>query len=860
MITMNINGKTIECQEGQSVLEAARSAGIYIPTICYLSGCSPTVACKMCMVEMDGKRVYSCNTKAKNNATILTNTPTLMDERKSIMQTYDVNHPLECGVCDKSGECELQDMTHLTGVEHQPYAVADDFKALDSWAKALYDPNLCIMCERCVTTCKDNVGENNLKATKADLHAPDKFKDSMSKDAFSVWSRKQKGIISFVGSTPCYDCGECIAVCPVGALSYKDFAYTANAWELKKIHSTCSHCSAGCLISYDVRHFDTLGEESKIFRVLNDFYHNPICGAGRFAFDVSSSPKGSANLKEAQNALKECDAVRIGGDVTNEEAFLIERLRKELDFKIYNKDLYPFQQFLKVLGEIKRPSIEEIKTSSLVITIGSSIKTENPLVRYAINNALKLNKASLIAMHPIKDNALANLCRSSFCITHEVGAEEILLGMLLKMLNIESAALKSLEDSKQDIVDEAALKALEEERKKTLEQANQGCSLEENKAENEETAAEDKAENKEEDQIKTAAPKEENKAENAESKEENKIENKEEKLPTKTTYLLLEEAGINLETYEKILALLQKSNNTLLVVGEEIYRHQQAHNIAKMLRLLAQKSAIKLILIPPSANALGIVSLCGLNEEIFEHEKIVGIRAQGDFTINSDEKVFGKDAVSAVDFILPSLNQLEGTITNIEGRVLPLKPALRFEGYDLSDIMQGFGFVEENLIECTHKLPKEAGFKAIEFDRLTNYFTNDRANHRGYELETSHFEKSAKECEETECEPIKPLKEKIAFNAYLKYPETQFNSATHKSENLQLKTGIYVSKAFLKKLNKEVGQHITLIKEEEELVGILYLDESLDQEVFVISPSLLGNGSNFFKESVFDSVDLKEQA
>ncbi|CAJ99068.1 NADH-quinone oxidoreductase subunit G [Helicobacter acinonychis] len=830
MITMNINGKMIECQEGQSVLEAARSVGIYIPTICYLSGCSPTVACKMCMVEMDGKRIYSCNTKAKNNAVILTNTPTLMDERKSIMQTYDVNHPLECGVCDKSGECELQDMTHLTGVEHQPYAVADDFKALDSWAKALYDPNLCIMCERCVTTCKDNVGENNLKATKADLHAPDKFKDSMSKDAFSVWSRKQKGIISFVGSAPCYDCGECIAVCPVGALSYKDFAYTANAWELKKIHSTCSHCSAGCLISYDVRHFDTLGEESKIFRVLNDFYHNPICGAGRFAFDVSSSPKGSANLKEAQNALKECDAVRIGGDATNEEVFLIERLRKELNFKIYNKDLYPFQQFLKVLGEIKRPSIEEIKTSNLVITIGSSIKTENPLVRYAINNALKLNKASLIAMHPIKDNALANLCRSSFCITHEVGAEEILLGMLLKMLNIESVALKSLEDSKQDIADEAALKALEEERKKTLEQANQGCSLEENKAES------------------------------TENKEENKTENKEEKLPTKTTYLLLEEVGINLETYEKILTLLQKSNNTLLVVGEEIYRHKQAHNIAKMLRLLVQKSAVKLILIPPSANALGIVSLCELSEEIFEHEKIVGIRAQGDFTINSDEKVFGKDAVSAVDFILPSLNQLEGTITNIEGRVLPLKPALRFEGYDLSDIMQGFSFVEENLVEYTHKLPKEAGFKAIEFDRLTNYFTNDRANHRGYELETSHFEKSAKEHEETECEPIKPLKEKIAFNAYLKYPETQFNNATNKSENLQLKAGIYVSKAFLKKLNKEVGQHITLAKEEEELMGILYLDESLDQEVFVVSPSLLGNGSNFFKESVFDSVDLKEQA
>ncbi|MCH4607725.1 NADH-quinone oxidoreductase subunit G, partial [Helicobacter pylori] len=364
-----------------------------------------------------------------------------------------------------------------------------------------------------------------------------------------------------------------------------------------------------------------------------------------------------------------------------------------------------------------------------------------------------------------------------------------------------------------------------------------------------------KEENPKEENPKEENPKEEN-------QEENKTEVKEESIevPTKTTYLLLEEAGINLETYEKILALLQKSNNTLLVVGEEIYSHKQAHNIAKILRLLAQKSAVKLILIPPSANALGIASLCELSEEVFEHEKIVGIRAQGDFTINSDDRVFGKDAVSKVDFILPSLNQLEGTITNIEGRVLPLKPALRFEGYDLSDIVQGFGFVEENLTECTHKLPTEAGFKAIEFDRLTNYFTNDRINHRGYLLGTSRFEKSAKECETIECEPIKPLKEKIAFNAYLKYPETQFNNATNKSENLQLKAGVYVSKAFLKKLNKEVGQNITLSKEEEELTGVLYLDESLDQEVFVISPSLLKNHSGFFREGVFDSVDLKEQA
>lgn len=234
-VTITINNQKIRCEEGATIVDVARAHGIYIPTICYLGGCSPTLACKMCMAESpDGKRVYTCNTKAKDGLELLTNTPQIQRERQMIMQTYDVNHPLECGVCDKSGECELQNLTLYTKVAHQDYALPDDEKHEKSWAQALYDPNLCIVCERCVTTCKDNIGEAKLKAGKADLHAPDSYKDSMLKDPYSVWSKKQKSLIEFVGDSPCFDCGECIAVCPVGALTYKDFSYSANAWELQK--------------------------------------------------------------------------------------------------------------------------------------------------------------------------------------------------------------------------------------------------------------------------------------------------------------------------------------------------------------------------------------------------------------------------------------------------------------------------------------------------------------------------------------------------------------------------------------------------------------------------------------------------
>ena len=141
MVKIKIDGCEIFCKEGESILNAARANDIFIPAICYLSCCSPTLACKMCMVEADGKRVYACNAKVKDGMEVIVNTIEIEQERYAIMQTYNVNHPLQCGVCDKSGECELQNYTHYVGVKEQKYALRDDYKVLNHWGKTAYDPN-----------------------------------------------------------------------------------------------------------------------------------------------------------------------------------------------------------------------------------------------------------------------------------------------------------------------------------------------------------------------------------------------------------------------------------------------------------------------------------------------------------------------------------------------------------------------------------------------------------------------------------------------------------------------------------------------------------------------------------------------
>ena len=198
LITLTINGKSVQAKEGEYILNVARANNIFVPAVCYLTRCSPTLACRLCLVEADGKQVYSCNTKIKEGMNITTETPNIAKERRAIMEVYDVNHPLQCGVCDQSGECELQNYSLYMKVDSQSYTVKDVHRPAANWGVMNYDPGLCIVCEKCVTVCKDMVGSNALSTVKRGADALDKtFKTSMPKDAYAMWNKLNKSLYWF---------------------------------------------------------------------------------------------------------------------------------------------------------------------------------------------------------------------------------------------------------------------------------------------------------------------------------------------------------------------------------------------------------------------------------------------------------------------------------------------------------------------------------------------------------------------------------------------------------------------------------------------------------------------------------------
>ena len=440
---ISIDDQILEADEGESILNIARANGIYIPALCYLSGCSPTLACRLCMVEANGKVVYSCNAKAKEDMQIYTNTPEIAAERNAIMQTYCVNHPIQCGVCDKSGECELQNLTTHLKVNEQKFAIADTHKPHKKWGLINYDPALCIVCERCVTVCKDRIGESALKTVPRGVEVPKELKESMPKDAYAVFSKMQKSLIgpSVGESLDCSFCGECISVCPTGALISSHFQYSTNIWELSPIPAANPHQSDCELIYYDVKEKSTSDRSKQIYRVSNDFTFGEISGAARFGYDFHNelACKNEEKFEEIVLNIKNgaIKNIKFNSFITNEEALILERLREKFDLNLINNETLNYQKFLNKFSEFSGLSsynadYEDIKNSDFIITAGSFLRHESPVTSFKLNNALKMNKAAGIYFHHIADEIVKKYSKNFIYVTHEAGKLEQILLFILK--------------------------------------------------------------------------------------------------------------------------------------------------------------------------------------------------------------------------------------------------------------------------------------------------------------------------------------------------------------------------------------------------------------------------------------------
>ncbi len=154
-------------------------------------------------------------------------------------------------------------------------------------------------------------------------------------------------------------CGECIAVCPVGALVSRDFQYTTNAWDLKKIPATCAHCSSGCQIYYETKPTSIADRTEKIYRVTNEFHYISLCGAGRFGYDFENRVEGKDKeaFAKAVEAFKKAKVINFTSVITNEEALMLQTLKEKLGVKLINREARAFQRFLNFYSEASGKSL-----------------------------------------------------------------------------------------------------------------------------------------------------------------------------------------------------------------------------------------------------------------------------------------------------------------------------------------------------------------------------------------------------------------------------------------------------------------------------------------------------------------------
>ena len=278
-IELNIDGKTVTAKDGVSLYDVISSTGKIIPAMCYHYTFDPFGSCGMCLVMQEGKKapVRSCTAKATAGMVIRTEGDDLFQARKKAVEKHLSVHPLDCPVCDADGHCELQDMAFQHGVTNLANA-KQKFIPEDTRSLVLdFNMNRCIACAECINVCKDVLMIDALQF--------------MKKGGFNQVVAK--------GDLPlaCEFCGDCLAVCPVGAITNKFSKYLYKPWQMKKTTTTCNYCGDGCQMYVETKDTEVIRVTSPLSwknkwgdRTDTAKGHGGICVKGRFGFEYIDSP------------------------------------------------------------------------------------------------------------------------------------------------------------------------------------------------------------------------------------------------------------------------------------------------------------------------------------------------------------------------------------------------------------------------------------------------------------------------------------------------------------------------------------------------------------------------------------------
>ncbi|MFN2603247.1 MAG: 2Fe-2S iron-sulfur cluster-binding protein [Gemmatimonadaceae bacterium] len=264
MVNLTIEGRPVSVPDGTSILEAAKTAGILIPHYCYHPGLPVAGVCRMCLVEVEKapKLAPSCATAVAEGQVVRVFTDRALKAREGVLEFLLINHPLDCPICDQSGECELQDYTFQEGRPDSRYRDPKRFNPVEDFGgDVLYVPNRCILCTRCVRFMDDVAHEPVLNVSeRGDRALIGKFE---GKDLTHPWA------------------GNVVDLCPVGALLSKDFLNKSRAWELDRTASICPSCTQGCNVMLEVREGTVTRIKPRPNEDVNKFF---ICDYGRLNY------------------------------------------------------------------------------------------------------------------------------------------------------------------------------------------------------------------------------------------------------------------------------------------------------------------------------------------------------------------------------------------------------------------------------------------------------------------------------------------------------------------------------------------------------------------------------------------------